>query len=67
MIGDSNLDSILRSSDHEILAENEIIALQKLFSGIFDSMTGISAILNRNRQIIYTNYEFLSTLGLDSR
>ncbi len=66
MIGDSNLDSILRSSDHEILAENEIIALQKLFSGIFDSMTGISAILNRNRQIIYTNYEFLSTLGLDS-
>lgn len=66
MEGFTNLDSVLRSSEHEILAENEIIALQKLFSGIFDSMTGISAILNRNRQIIYTNYEYLSTLGLDS-
>jgi signal transduction histidine kinase len=59
-----DLDSVLRSSENEVLADYEIVALQKLFSGIFDAMTGISAILNRNRQIIYTNYEYIATLGL---
>jgi nitrogen-specific signal transduction histidine kinase len=53
-----------RSTPEEILSEHELIASQKLFNEIFGSMTGISAIIDRNRQIIYTNSDFLTMLGL---
>jgi K+-sensing histidine kinase KdpD len=56
----------LRSSIEEILKENEIIATQKLFSEIFGAMAGISAILNKNRQIVFANNDFLKFLGVNS-
>jgi len=66
MEGRSDIPSKLRSSVEEIKTEHDIIALQTLFSGIFSTMTGIAAIINRNRQIVYTNHEYLATKGLDS-
>lgn len=54
----------LRSSIRDILKENELVASQKLFSEIFGSMTGISAILNTNRQIVFANNDFLGLLGV---
>jgi len=56
----------LRSSIEEIINENELLTTQKLFTEIFGSMTGISAILNRNRQIIFANNDFLDLLGVKS-
>jgi K+-sensing histidine kinase KdpD len=56
----------LRSSIEDILKESEIIASQKLFSEIFGSMAGISAILNANRQIVFANNDFLKLLGVNS-
>jgi signal transduction histidine kinase len=56
----------LRSSIEEIINENELLTTQKLFTEIFGSMTGISAILNKNRQIIFANNDFLDLLGLKS-
>jgi len=56
----------IRSSTGEILGEHELIASQKLFSDIFSAITGVSAIINKNRQIVYANDEFLNLLGLKS-
>lgn len=53
-----------QSSIGEILKENELIASQKLFGGIFGSLSGISAILNENRQIVFANNDFLDFLGV---
>jgi len=61
-----NISLSLRSTREEILNEHEIIALQQMFSGIFGAMAGISAIINRNRQIIYANSDYLELLGIDS-
>ena len=44
--------------------DSDIIASQKLFSEIFGSMNSISAILNKNRKIVYSNNAFLDFLGL---
>lgn len=54
----------LRSSAGDILKDNELIAAQKLFSGIFGSLSGISTILNENRQIVFANNDFLELLGV---
>jgi K+-sensing histidine kinase KdpD len=53
-----------RSSSDEIINQNRFIASQKLFNEIFGTMTGVSAIINANRQIIYANDDFLKLLGL---
>jgi nitrogen-specific signal transduction histidine kinase len=55
-----------RSTKGEILDQHDIVALQQMFSGIFGAMPGISAIINRNRQIIYANHEFLALEGINS-
>ena len=56
----------LRSSVEEILNDNNLIASQKLFTEIFGSVAGISAIINNNRQIVYTNNAFLEFLEVKS-
>jgi hypothetical protein len=54
----------LRSSSDQILKENEFIASQKLFGEILGAISGISAVLDNNRQIIYANDDFLDLLGI---
>lgn len=63
---DISLDTMLRSSAEEILNEHNLIASQKFFRGLFGTISGIGAIINRNRQIVYVNDDFLKILGLDS-
>lgn len=55
-----------RTSSEQILNEHELVASQKIFGEIFESITGIVAIINRNRQIIYANNDFLDMIGLKS-
>ncbi|MBK9391125.1 MAG: GHKL domain-containing protein [Bacteroidetes bacterium] len=55
-----------RSSLDEILSEKELVSSQRLFTELFGSLTGISAIINHNRQIIFANIEFLELLGIKS-
>jgi hypothetical protein len=54
----------LRSTSDQILKENEFVASQKLFGEIFGAISGISAVIDNNRQIIYANNDFLDLLGL---
>ena len=56
----------LRSSVEEILNDHDLIASQKLFTEIFGSIAGISAVINNNRQIVYANDTFLEFLGIKS-
>jgi K+-sensing histidine kinase KdpD len=56
----------LRTSMEEILNEHDHIASQKLFTEIFGAMGGVSAVVNRNRQIVYANNAFLEFLGVKS-
>jgi len=56
----------LRSTAEQILEEYELVGSQKFFTEIFGAMTGIGAVIDKNRQIIYSNVEFLSLLGIDS-
>lgn len=55
-----------RSSFDDILSEKELISAQKLFTELFGSLTGISSIINSNRQIVFANNEFLELLGINS-
>jgi len=55
-----------RSDDEQIFKENELINSQKFFNRIFGAMTGIGAVINNNRQIVYANDEMLSLLGINA-
>jgi signal transduction histidine kinase len=56
--------SPIRSSFEDILNEHDLVASQKFFGEIFGSIPGISAIINKNRQIVFANNDFLQLLGL---
>jgi len=56
----------LRSTREEILKEYNLVNSQKLFAEIFGSMTGIGAVIDNNRQIVFVNDDFLKFLGLNS-
>ena len=54
----------LRSSSDQIHTEHEFVVSQELFVEIFSAVSGISAVLDNNRQVIYANKELLTLLGI---
>ena len=56
----------LRSTKEQIFKEFELVGSQKFFTEIFGALTGIGAVLDENRQIVYANNDFLSLLGIDT-
>jgi signal transduction histidine kinase len=54
----------LMTSIEDILNEHDLIASQKLFTEIFGAISGISAVVNKNHQIVYANNAFLEFLGV---
>ncbi len=61
----SHFTSALRLSSEQILKEHELISLQKFFNEIFGTIAGIGAIINKHRQIVFVNNDFLKLLGVD--
>ena len=55
-----------RSTAQQILDEYNIAGSQRIFTDIFGALTGIGAVIDKNRQVIYSNDEFLSLLGISS-
>jgi nitrogen-specific signal transduction histidine kinase len=55
-----------RSSTEQLMKENELVGSQKFFTNIFNTMTGIWAIIDKNRQIIYANDDLIDLLGINS-
>jgi hypothetical protein len=56
----------VRSTTEQILKEFELVGSQKFFTEILGTLTGIGAVLDENRQIVYANNDFLSLLGIDT-
>jgi nitrogen-specific signal transduction histidine kinase len=56
----------IRTTAEQILKEYELVGSQKFFTEIFGAMTGIGAVIDKNRQIVYANDDFLSLLGINS-
>jgi len=55
-----------RSTSKEILERHNLIASLELFNEIYGTTSGLSAIIDKNRQVVYSNSDFLKLLGLDS-
>ena len=55
-----------RSSNPIILSEYELVLTQRFFKDLFGAISGVGAIINQNRQIVYANNDFLHFLGLDN-
>jgi signal transduction histidine kinase len=55
-----------RSVPEEIKMSYSLLESEKVFLDAFGSVSGITAILDNNRQIIYANDGFLKLLGMDS-
>jgi len=53
-----------RSAYKDLLIEKELVESQNLFTELFGSLTGVSAIINNNRQIVFANTSFLELMGL---
>jgi nitrogen fixation/metabolism regulation signal transduction histidine kinase len=56
----------LRSNKEQIFKEYELVGSQRYFTEIFGALTGIGAVLDENRQIVFANSDFLSLLGIDT-
>jgi nitrogen-specific signal transduction histidine kinase len=54
-------------TDPDIIREkNSLISSLGMFSGIFDAINVIGAVLDKNRQVVYANNDFLKGFGFDS-
>jgi K+-sensing histidine kinase KdpD len=55
-----------RSSQDELKSDHDFLESEKMFLDIFGSFSGIAAIINNNRQIVYGNFGLLELFGIDS-
>jgi K+-sensing histidine kinase KdpD len=55
-----------RSSSEEIEIDNKLLTNESSLLDMLASVSGITAILNENRQIVYANEELLKLLGIES-
>lgn len=66
MKGNTHFAPGKRSGIEEIKSEKAIITSQKEFTDIFGTINGVGAVLNKNRQIVYSNDEYLDLMGIGS-
>jgi len=66
MVEKTHYAPAIRSTKDEILKEYNRVGSQKFFTEIFGAMTGVGAVIDKNRQIVYANDEFLSLLGINT-
>ena len=62
----SQFASAERSSNESIKHNFKFLESEKMFLDMFASLTGVAAILDGNRQIVYANDELLNLLGIRS-
>jgi K+-sensing histidine kinase KdpD len=58
--------SAKRTPADKILKEYELVGLEKFFTEIFGAITGIGAVIDQNRQIVYANENFLTLFGINT-
>lgn len=62
----TNFASAKRSTIEELLEEYDLVKSQKLITEIFGTIVGIAAIIDKNRQIVFANNDFLTSLGIET-
>jgi K+-sensing histidine kinase KdpD len=55
-----------RSSRKELEASNAMITSIEFFNEIFGAINSIGAILDKNRQVVYANHEYIAAMGFES-
>jgi len=63
---DTHFAPAKRSTEEEIVSESKLVGSQTLFTEIFETIAGIAAVIDSNRQIVFANNDFLSLLGVTS-
>jgi hypothetical protein len=58
--------SARRSTANEVSQEVGLVGSQNFFTKVFNAMTGIWAVIDKNRQIVYANDELISIMGIES-
>jgi K+-sensing histidine kinase KdpD len=55
-----------RSSIEELKARQTLIKSREFFTEIFGAINGMGAILDKNRQVVYANNEYIISMGFES-
>jgi hypothetical protein len=55
-----------RTSDQDFAAEIDLVSRNAIVTGLLNSVNGLLAVLDENRQIIAINHAFLDMLGIDN-
>jgi signal transduction histidine kinase len=66
MESETHFASPERSSSEELKHNYELLDNEKMFLDVFGAISGIAALIDNNRQIVYGNSELLDLLGLSS-
>lgn len=66
MVEKTHFAPAVRTTKEEILNEYKRVGSQRFFTEIFGAMTGVGAVLDKNRQIVFANDEFLTLLGINN-
>jgi K+-sensing histidine kinase KdpD len=66
MVEKTYFASPVRTLQADIDLENSLLASEKSLLDILAAISGITAILDKNRQIIYANEDFLNLVGISS-
>jgi len=62
----SNFASPERSTDPEVRTDYDLLNEERSLLDILGAISGITAILDQNRQIVYANEEFINLIGMSS-
>jgi signal transduction histidine kinase len=55
-----------RTNANVVKSENELISSLEKFEEIFGAISGIGAVLNKNRQVVYANEDFIRSFGVQN-
>jgi hypothetical protein len=55
-----------RTGREDIISKNALLKAETTFLNIFGAVSGIAAVLDSNRQIVYANESFLQLIGIDN-
>jgi K+-sensing histidine kinase KdpD len=55
-----------RSAEDQVIADKKLLSSETILLDLLGAVSGIAAVINDDRQIVYANDEFINNLGADS-
>jgi K+-sensing histidine kinase KdpD len=66
MKNETHFASAARSSDADVDSTRRLLSAETSILDLLGAVSGVTAILDENRQVVYANEEFLKTVGIES-